>query len=293
MYIIVIIQSSQPPSLPLSQPTEALCREQHQATVNVAIETEETTNEPRSSSYPGDPGMMEDALKPHHLHMLRSSSCPTEKNEPIIAQSSTHGESSGNKVGLHKEEEENRGRKRHGTREEEEVRTSGRGRFMSNIKSAFIKPRRTKSAPVTSQNIPRVTLGNNTVEFTESLAMGSSYMKVSLSDFHKDEQTTATTDMEIVEEEEKGEEGEGEREEQEFRSLLLFIPLRLGQEKFNMEYAEALKVCALTVPLSLSLCSSLPSLPPHRHVSPSHSPWGSLEEDQDMPSTLLVTTVSL
>ena len=28
----------------------------------------------------------------------------------------------------------------------------------------------------------------------------------------------------------------------EFRSLLLFIPLRLGQEKFNMEYKEAIKV---------------------------------------------------
>ena len=28
-----------------------------------------------------------------------------------------------------------------------------------------------------------------------------------------------------------------------FRSLLLFVPLRLGQDKFNMEYAAALKVC--------------------------------------------------
>lgn len=28
-----------------------------------------------------------------------------------------------------------------------------------------------------------------------------------------------------------------------FRPLLLFIPLRLGQDKFNMEYAEALKTC--------------------------------------------------
>ena len=28
-----------------------------------------------------------------------------------------------------------------------------------------------------------------------------------------------------------------------YRSLLLFIPLRLGQDKFNMEYASALKVC--------------------------------------------------
>ena len=27
-----------------------------------------------------------------------------------------------------------------------------------------------------------------------------------------------------------------------FRSLLLFIPLRLGQERFNPEYTEALKV---------------------------------------------------
>jgi cysteine protease ATG4 len=28
-----------------------------------------------------------------------------------------------------------------------------------------------------------------------------------------------------------------------FRPLLLFIPLRLGQEKFNVEYAEAIKSC--------------------------------------------------
>jgi len=30
-----------------------------------------------------------------------------------------------------------------------------------------------------------------------------------------------------------------------FRSLLLFIPLRLGQEKFNTEYAKDLKVIRL------------------------------------------------
>ena len=36
-------------------------------------------------------------------------------------------------------------------------------------------------------------------------------------------------------------EGEGGAEGG-FRSLLLFVPLRLGQEKFNMEYKEALKV---------------------------------------------------
>lgn len=34
----------------------------------------------------------------------------------------------------------------------------------------------------------------------------------------------------------------GGAEESEFRSLLLFIPLRLGQDKFNMEYKEAIKV---------------------------------------------------
>ena len=34
----------------------------------------------------------------------------------------------------------------------------------------------------------------------------------------------------------------GGAEGSEFRSLLLFIPLRLGQEKFNLEYKEAVKV---------------------------------------------------
>lgn len=28
-----------------------------------------------------------------------------------------------------------------------------------------------------------------------------------------------------------------------FRSILLFIPLRLGQDTFNMSYADSLKVC--------------------------------------------------
>ena len=36
-----------------------------------------------------------------------------------------------------------------------------------------------------------------------------------------------------------------------FRPLLLFIPLRLGQDSFNMEYAEALKV--KTVPLLMAV----------------------------------------
>lgn len=41
--------------------------------------------------------------------------------------------------------------------------------------------------------------------------------------------------------EEEEEEGEGEGREK-FRSLLLFIPLRLGQDTFNTVYSEALKV---------------------------------------------------
>ena len=40
------------------------------------------------------------------------------------------------------------------------------------------------------------------------------------------------------------EDGGREGEEREFRSILLFIPLRLGQDTFNMTYADPLKVCS-------------------------------------------------
>ncbi len=42
-----------------------------------------------------------------------------------------------------------------------------------------------------------------------------------------------------------------------FRPLLLFIPLRLGQEKFNMEYAEALKAC-FSIPQSVGVIGGKP-----------------------------------
>jgi hypothetical protein len=43
----------------------------------------------------------------------------------------------------------------------------------------------------------------------------------------------------------------------EFRSLLLFIPLRLGQEKFNLEYKEAVKAC-LSLPQSVGIIGGKP-----------------------------------
>ena len=42
-----------------------------------------------------------------------------------------------------------------------------------------------------------------------------------------------------------------------FRPLLLFIPLRLGQERFNMEYADAVKAC-LTLPQSVGIIGGKP-----------------------------------
>lgn len=67
------------------------------------------------------------------------------------------------------------------------------------------------------------------------------YMKLSMSDFHREVESSpsgaaneagwggGTSDLDW---------GPVRR----FRSLLLFIPLRLGQDKFNPEYADALKV---------------------------------------------------
>ena len=43
----------------------------------------------------------------------------------------------------------------------------------------------------------------------------------------------------------------------EFRSLLLFIPLRLGQDKFNMEYKDAVKAC-LSLPQSAGIIGGRP-----------------------------------
>ena len=65
-------------------------------------------------------------------------------------------------------------------------------------------------------------------QLTESVE----YMKLSMTDFANQD----------------GSDGVREKEEDLatgtscFRSLLLFIPLRLGQERFNPEYTEALKV---------------------------------------------------
>lgn len=42
-----------------------------------------------------------------------------------------------------------------------------------------------------------------------------------------------------------------------FRPLLMFIPLRLGQEKFNMEYAAALKAC-FSLPQSVGIIGGKP-----------------------------------
>lgn len=42
-----------------------------------------------------------------------------------------------------------------------------------------------------------------------------------------------------------------------FRPLLLFIPLRLGQDKFNMEYADALKAC-FAVPQTVGVVGGRP-----------------------------------
>ena len=90
------------------------------------------------------------------------------------------------------------------------------------------------------------------------------FMKLSMSEFRHEE----SSDLPEVEGSEWG-----------FRPLLLFIPLRLGQDKFNPEYTEALKVRASSsASCSSQDCSpthsSLPSTRP-RPVSLCHSRWGS------------------
>ena len=60
--------------------------------------------------------------------------------------------------------------------------------------------------------------------------------------------TGAGTSLRAVREE-RGSPGSEEEEEQEvqekgvFRPILFFIPLRLGQDRFNEQYKDSLKVC--------------------------------------------------
>ncbi len=237
-----------PPSVP---PTEFLCREPHQRanSFNVSVETDDPNFKAlRSVSYPGNLGLVEDGFHLGPPLRQQSSSYP---DRPVA----THGETTdGGGEGSPE------GRRRGTMEEEEEVKSTGRGTFMANLKNAFVnrQARARAPPPPPAQNIPF--RADPSIQFAESAGLGISYMKVSMTQFPGDQLATALEDMDGMEgveeeekegEEEKGEgkeereEGEGEREEGEeeevFRSLLLFIPLRLGQEKFNPEYADALK----------------------------------------------------
>lgn len=68
------------------------------------------------------------------------------------------------------------------------------------------------------------------------------FMKLSMSDFRPGESSELA---------------EAEGSEEGFRPLLLFIPLRLGQDKFNPDYTEALKAC-LTLPQSVGIIGGRP-----------------------------------
>lgn len=92
---------------------------------------------------------------------------------------------------------------------------------------------RVGSAP---KSINSSTVSAHTPACTSQVSESVDYMKLSMRDFPKEECSR----------------GDQETEEElvatggnPFRSLLLFIPLRLGQEKFNTEYAKDLKVIRL------------------------------------------------
>lgn len=234
-----------PISLPL---IESLCRKPHRLPdeFNVSVETDNSApfNAMRSVSYPSHLGWLEDGLRPGPTLRPQSSSYP---NSSVA----THGQPSdgGEEVG----EEPLEWRWGMARGEEEEVRSTGRGTFVSNLKNAFVNRQfrlRPPPPPPPPCNIPVKPDPN--VQFAESTGMGISYMKVSMTQVPKDGPQFDLDNMDGVgaEEEKEGEEEEEQEEEERevdgegdgFRSLLLFVPLRLGQDKFNPEYADALKV---------------------------------------------------
>ena len=80
--------------------------------------------------------------------------------------------------------------------------------------------------------LPRLTSSQKKREMLQS----ADFARVAHTDYLEDDPSSSSSDNDDGFVNEEGGEGAG------FRSLLLFIPLRLGQEKFNMEYKEALKV---------------------------------------------------
>lgn len=65
--------------------------------------------------------------------------------------------------------------------------------------------------------------------------------------------TSSSSESDSDDDKEEGGVATGSR----FRSILLFIPLRLGQDKFNMEYKEAVKAC-LSLPQSVGIIGGKP-----------------------------------
>ncbi len=69
--------------------------------------------------------------------------------------------------------------------------------------------------------------------------------------------TNAEPSLESVLENSSGEEDEERctagKAESEFRPILIFIPLRLGQDRFNEQYKDSLKVCVCVLHLMISM----------------------------------------
>ena len=90
---------------------------------------------------------------------------------------------------------------------------------------------RVGSAP---KSIDSSMMSAHTTACTSQVSESVDYMKLSMRDFAREECS-------------RGDLGKEDEEmlavgSNPFRSLLLFVPLRLGQEKFNTEYTRALKV---------------------------------------------------
>lgn len=142
--------------------------------------------------------------------------------------------------------------------------TSDNNKTASRLPSR-IKPSMPKMmAPIRTKQNPKISLSFSPTSIPNSLSQSydpncdSAVLNLNMEDFHR--QFSGEPNLTTAHENGLSQEDIDSRissPEERFRPLLIFIPLRLGQEKFNMEYADALKAC-FTLPQSVGVIGGKP-----------------------------------
>lgn len=120
-----------------------------------------------------------------------------------------------------------------------------------------------KIAPSRTKQAPKISLSFSPTSIPNSLSRSydpncdSAVLDLNMEDFHKQFSGEPNLTPSHVASQDEDIDSRISSPDELFRPLLLFIPLRLGQEKFNMEYAEALKAC-FTLPQSVGVIGGKP-----------------------------------